>query len=460
MSQERPRHDERREEALKRTPFESLRDIVRRRWPVLTLVPVLCLAVSALAAWLVPPRYASSISILVQKEETLNPLVLYEMAVSLASEDRLKSFNEIIYSRTTIQMLIDSLGIRSEQEGAGSRQQLIEQVRRDIATRFRSSDSFDITLVSDQPEKAKRGVELLADHFIRTRLRLENSRNEQTVLFFEQKTAEFEQMVSQRREEWIDASRSRLQTLPADDAALQERFEQVENGIRQSEWRQIDLQRERGKVEAFLAARERADLGDVFGLRLTGYPFDQELEESLLAYAEAEQLYTATHPTRRAARQAVLEFVERIPPLLAEQERAALEEWQGLQQERSALLEALDYSLVATSASEGSRSEYQIYSELLDEMKVKLEQARITRDLGRRAVDQFVVIDAPVLPEKPSSPNRMLLLFAGGALGVVLGVLGAGIAEFSDSTIRDEQDLRDFGRPVIAYLDQGTGKAP
>lgn len=452
MTQERPS-----DASTKRTPYEILRNIVRRRWPILVLAPGLCLAVSLTAAFLIPPRYASSISILVQKEETLNPLVLYEMAVSLASEDRLKSFNEIIYSRSTIQMLIDSLAIRPEQDVPGSRQQLIEQVRRDITTRFRSSDSFDITFVSDEPEKARRGVELLADHFIATRLRLENSRNEQTVVFFEEKTLEFEQMVAQRRQEWIDASRSRLQTLPTDDAALQARFDEVETRIRDLEWQQMEMAREREKVEAFLSYAGTADMGEVYGFNLTDFPFETELEESLATLTEARQLYTATHPTRRAARQAVMEYVARIPDLLSERERQIREQSQGLRQERGALLEALDYSLVATSSSEGSLSEYQVYDELLDEMKVKLEQARITRDLGRRAVDQFVVIDAPVLPEQPTSPNRLLFLVAGGVLGVFLGVLGAGIAEFVDSTVRDEQDLGDFGRPVIAFLEQGAG---
>lgn len=79
----------------------------KRRKMLLISIPILFTAISIGATFFIPQEYMSSTSILVQKDETLNPLLMYEMAVSTVSDDRLQSFNEIIYSRTTMEMLID-----------------------------------------------------------------------------------------------------------------------------------------------------------------------------------------------------------------------------------------------------------------------------------------------------------------------------------------------------------------
>ena len=91
--------------------------------PVLT-VTVLCV----IGAFILPNRYESSTTILVQRDEILNPLISYEIAVAMASDDRLRTFNEIIYSRTNIQRLIDSLGLDTGLKTEEQRQALVDAV--------------------------------------------------------------------------------------------------------------------------------------------------------------------------------------------------------------------------------------------------------------------------------------------------------------------------------------------
>ncbi len=76
------------------------------------LIPIVVITVlCGSGSFLLRSKYESSTTILVQHDESLNPLISYAEAMSMASEDRLRTFSEIIYSRTTIQKLIDSLGI-------------------------------------------------------------------------------------------------------------------------------------------------------------------------------------------------------------------------------------------------------------------------------------------------------------------------------------------------------------
>ncbi len=79
--------------------IDEIRAVTRRRWKLLVFASLTVIILSIIGAYTLPRRYVSTTKILVQRDETLNPLVSFSMAVTLASEDRLRTFNEIIFSR-------------------------------------------------------------------------------------------------------------------------------------------------------------------------------------------------------------------------------------------------------------------------------------------------------------------------------------------------------------------------
>ena len=85
-------------------------------------------------------------------------------------------------------------------------------------------------------------------------------------------------------------------------------------------------------------------------------------------------------------------------------------------------------------------------------MKVKLEQAQATQDIGENSAEQYVVIDPPQLPTVPAKPNRALIVGGGLGLGLFLGLLAAGLTELFDTRIRIPEDVEVFEKPIIAYL--------
>src|SRR6267142_1482121 len=86
-------------------------NVFRRRKKYFYIPFCLFVGISICGILFLPKKYESSTTILVQRDEVLNPLVNYTMAVSMASEDRLKTFNEIVYSVSAIQTLMDSLNL-------------------------------------------------------------------------------------------------------------------------------------------------------------------------------------------------------------------------------------------------------------------------------------------------------------------------------------------------------------
>ena len=97
----------------------------------------------------------------------------------------------------------------------------------------------------------------------------------------------------------------------------------------------------------------------------------------------------------------------------------------------------------------------QFYNTLLTKMN---ESSMATALEQRQQGEQFRVMDAPNLPDAPTSPNR--LVFAGGGLagGLFMGLLIAALLEYRDTSLRNERDIWAFTKlPTLAVISHIDG---
>jgi len=435
--------------------IQELKRVLRRRKILLLITPIFIVLLSISSLYIIEPKYKSSISILVQKEETLNPLILYEMAVNIASEDRLKSFNEIVYSRSTMEKLIDSLALDSDIVSKFEKQAVLDRLRRNISTSSRASDSFEITFYDTDPVRARDGVALLANHFISTRLRLENRRNNETVDFFQAKLNELETVVDEQRNLIVSATAENMKQQPIDQTALQSRLQTIDTQIDELDWQILQEEDKLKILNDFLSQKAPNIVVDpLYKLPVQNIPLGQDLSILLGEYDQMRQQFTDSYPQLRALRTQITEVAKRIPPAI-ESNLSNLKRLRGDQgTERKKIINNMEKAFIAAQLNNSKQSNFSIYQQLHNEMKIKLEQARMTRDIGDKASEQFIVLDPPYVAERPSSPNRRLIVGVGLLIGVVLGGLLAGVAEVLDTTIRRDEDL-EFDKPIIAYLADG-----
>ncbi len=430
--------------------------VFRRRQRFFWIPVVVVTTLSIIGAFMLSNKYESSTTILVQRDEVLNPLISYQMAVAMASEDRLRTFNEIIYSRFTIKKLIDSLGMSGQITSEEDDQVLVNRIQNSIETERRGSDSFRITFTDTDPARAQRATQTLANLFIKTVLQVEGQRNEQAVQFFEKKLDEIRQKFEISQKLVVSRLKSRIDYLPDETRQMYNQVEGFETRINEIDTKFKTYQDALTILKTFPAAiQTETGKQALYDLQRMDIPFAAEFGLLVSRYDDYSRRYTPKYPEVVKLEGQILELLQRAQNAIETELTKLQPKREDYEQRRSQLVDRLKESSVSQRVDEDKETDYSVYKRLYDEMKVKLEQAIMTRDLGSGGENQFMIIDPALLPLKPSKPNRLQLAIAGLALGIFFGLVAIILKEMLDTTVRTPRDIEIYQKPVIAFITDG-----
>src|SRR5258706_4089677 len=420
--------------------IRDIKNLLRRRRNLVRLSFSLIFIISTIGAFILPRRYESSITILVQRDETLNPLISYEMAVAMTSEDRLRTFNEIIYSRPSMESLIDTIGLRAQIRSTAQEEDLIRDLRKNVKTE-RKGDSFSLNYTDVFPVRAQLAVSALSSYFITTRLQVERQRDEQTVEFFENKLEELRLKYEVNQKQMVSLLRERIQELPKENHTLYTQMEDIDKHIGEIDARVQAYQRDLALLRSFPGAFQ-TELGKqaLDELQRADIPFSGELRTLYFKYDELSRKYTSKYTEVAKLQAQLLDLLDRMRKgVETEIAKGQNDRW-DLAKRRGESISDLKQASVAQRVDGDQESSFGIYQKLYDEMKVKLEQARTARDLGKRAADQFIIIDPPQVPAEPSKPNRPMIVGAGLGVGLLMGLLSAGAAQLPGKRVKGAEE--------------------
>ena len=428
--------------------------VMRRRKFAFMLPAGLVLIICILGAFLLPKKYESSTTILIQNDQVLNPLVSYAMALEMQPEDRLGDFNEIIYSRPIIERLMDSLGMQADMKNLVVKDDLIKQISKNIQTARMSDHSFKISYYDTIPGRAQRGVRVLSELFIQTKTNVENRKNVFTVNFFKQKVVQLRQKFEKSQAALVAALRDHINQLPEDDRTLYGNISMYSGKIQDLDQTMKNYHDALNILDSAsnTAAGQHINLTKLYLIPLLDVPYSKNLASAVAKYDQLSQEYTEQYPAVQSARLSVLQFVGLVENAIRSEEVRKQQQILALEQRKHSAISAVQMATVAESQDQDLQSNFDIYQKLYNEMKVKLEQAQTSRDLGENGARDYVVIDPPDLPVRPAKPNKKLIVGGGFGLAMILGLLSAGLAELFDTRIRTPRDVEIFEKPIIAYL--------
>jgi polysaccharide chain length determinant protein (PEP-CTERM system associated) len=476
-----------REKFARRQPVDSiavgdfslcylLEVLFRRKW-VLAL-PVLLLPIMAFSVtFLMPSSYMSSSTILLGKGEILNPLVRFETAVSITDWNRLSSFQKIIYSRPVIEQVIQELNLDTDVKTDVEREWLVEDVRKSVQIMSLTADSFQIGCSARTPELARDMVETITRIFIEKSLA--GSRREASVaVSFIQKQVDY-----YRRE--LEEQQERMRTFKLKNIDTLRRVPRMNDELEKYRTAVIDLEmtvREKELSYRLLKQRLAGEKPMVVSQALFTQrtPYKGQYQNLMMKLGNLLATRDESHPEVKKIKRE-LDFITK----LLEQEKEA-DAAVDVQKVRSPVYESIlaradeaeiaiqvygeklktyrdmyrDLSDKIEGVPELEREEAQLRStvdstrELYDSLKLKLEFARISREVEiEQQSNRFTIVDPPRAPLRRNKPNRKKFAFAGVAGGVSLGFLLVFLLEFTDPrVVRQGQLERMLDRELIGSI--------
>ena len=479
----------------KYTPEDVLKILWHRKW--LLVVPFVVATVCTYAvARRLPEVYRSETLIQVTPQRI--PETYVRSTVTSRIEDRLGGIQQIILSRSRLERIIQEFNLYPEDRKVMVMEDVVERMRGDITgPRVERGDAFRVGYMTRDPRLAQRVAEKLGSLFIDENLRDREALAEQTSQFLEgqledarRRLLDHEKRLEEYRRAHSGELPSQLQSNLQAMQNLQLQLQTLGEGMSRDRERRLLLERQLADIEANDLPAPAAPPAPA---TTEGQPAGSTSEQldSLIALRQTMLVRLKdTHPDVSAVSRRIRDLEAKLraevasrPTTVGEPQPKPASTAERLRENRmrdlTANLAAVDRELAAKQTQEqqvrASIASYQakvdaapkreselveltrdyttiqqIYMDLLS----KREASKLSANVERQQIgEQFKILDAARVPERPFSPNRRKLLMMGAALGLGIGVVLLGVLEYRDSTFKTEDDVRFvLQMPVLAAV--------
>jgi len=425
----------------------------QRRYYVLACFLVMLLA-GTIVAFALPRTYRSTATLLVQSQDL--PTSIVDAPTTGAVEQRIARIREQVLSRGDLVQLIEQNDLYSDERRSKPLSKVIEKMRHATSVGALSSDigqtsgtqnnTIAIAMSFDYPDPAK--AQAVLQSFVSKFLSMDSQDVEDqaslTVRFLQDQASKLQSQISEL-EGQLTALKARNGAALASSGAPP----LIDTGSFSAQI--TSLQNENRQLIA--QSRRPTDRGN--GLAAA---------EAALAGAQAQ--YSDTHPDVIAARERVAQLrkmAQQNPNSGNEiQEQIAANNaaiHQLMDQRDSTLARAnaamagqarapaiLEQAMQLENRASTLRNQYQAVSENL------LKAQNSARMASEQRAERLSLVEPANLPDRPFSPNRPLLIAAGAAAGLALGLLLALGMELINRPVRSPRQLEQLGLPVIGLV--------
>lgn len=475
--------------------LEDYLTILRRRiWFI--VIPAVIFAVGAYAfSLLLKNRFTSETVVLVEQPSVSENLVPRILGGGDANQ-RLATMQEQILSRTRLQQIIEKFGLYKEDISKGAHMEdLVARLRLSITvsavrpmaeTRASGLPGFTVSVVADQAFTAQQICAEITSFFMQQNVLLRERRAEDTVQFLSNQLAESKRKLDEQDAKLAEFQRKYMGILPEELPAnlnvlsgLSSQLEAISQALNRAQQDKLFVQ---SLLEQEKTARKTIIQGasdaDTLNKQLS------QLQDRL-AFLRSQ--YTEQHPDVRRAKKDIADLQKRMaenaaPPApqvaavqadeLPEVETAQIKQLKSqlhqidqtirdkvaqqtkVQEEIERVQSKLSLTPAVGQEYKALTRDYQTALGIYNDLLKKKNDSEMATDLERRQQgEQFRVLDAPSLPQRPTYPNRPVFAFAGFFGGIAFGVAIAALLELRDNTFHSERDVeRSLKLPVLAMV--------
>lgn len=444
--------------------------VVRRRW--FFIVPCAVILASTMAVgFMMPKLYRSQTILLVQDPKIMNPL-MHGMVVATPVDRRMQVVQEELLSWSSLSRLSHELGLDRGIKTPLALEGVVKKLQKDIVVTTSRSGLIMLSYISPNPEIAQRVLNTVTNIYIQRNVESQTAEAQTAITFIEKEMdvhkkkledaekslREFKELhtmempVAAQLNSQIISLQVQLAQLLVENTEEHPTVVQVKRRIQE-----LTIKRNEEIRRVITQAMLKGASPEIYG----------DLAKALEAPGAAPAGATSD-PKIEAARGAYYTWVERLDNAAVSGPQSAPAVAAPAASEDGSTADGLaDADLLMStqplSITLGPREEqelarlrrdYKVHASAYNQMKQRLEQARMTQRLGESDEGtKFKIIEPARLPLRPFSPNIWLMFTGSLVTGLFVGICAAFAMEYLDQSFQSSEDVQAaLALPVIGSI--------
>lgn len=434
--------------------------IIRRRASYMSWVFAMALLIAVVTAFVIPPEYRATGTIMVETPQVLDRVE--SRAAQNDLDERINVIKQRVMTRESLLQIINKYSLFKESTGELTTSELIDKMRSRIAVesigsshRNQPAIAFTISFEDRSPEVTLQVANDLVSLFLDWNIKLRTEGAMETTEFLSQESEKLKAEVDRLEEKIRVFKRQNNENLPEQLNLRTSMLARAENDLYSVERDIRSGNEELRSLEAELAAAKHGISDDP----------SQTLQALKAEYTKLSAIYTESHPDIRALKRKIdaLEHVDSTPEpadAAANLTSLAVFKIQAKIDAVNARLESLTQQkkMLQKKISENEHAmeltpkvaqgldilirDRDSAQRKFDELRNKKMNAQIAQNLeSENKSERFILLEPPILPEKPFKPNRMKILAVGILLAFASSIGAALFLESIDKRIYGVKEL-------------------
>ncbi|MHC8362577.1 GumC family protein [Pseudomonas sp. LS2P72] len=458
--------------------FNDYLAIIKHHALLLIVSFVVILGVCIAVAISLPPTYESSGTILVESQQISPDLVAANN--NTFADERIEVIRQRVMTREHLEGIIDKYNLFASQSRQLSVSEKIEEMRTAIVVSLVSAVvkgrgevtiAFRLSFEHREPEIANKVAKELVTLFLDENIKQRTERASETTEFLTQEADKLRVELEALENRLADFKQAHSNALPEHQELRMNMLTRAETELKEID-RDYKTAREELRFNELELSAANAGLATRPGAPGAAVDKPQDLASLKAEYIRLQALYTPAHPDVRAVKrkiaalqagkgagagasvdldvaraQARISAAEARIKSLADQKQQILGK---IAEYESQIIETpqIERGLVTVMRDhDNARKKY-------EEIRTKEMSAKISESLEQEnKAERFVLLESPLMPEKPVRPNRKKVV----AMGFLLAPVGAGalvmLLEMMSQRVRGAQALASvLGRRVLVSI--------
>jgi polysaccharide chain length determinant protein (PEP-CTERM system associated) len=450
----------------------------RRKWFI--IIPMLTIFFLSVAiAFLIPPKYRSTSTILIEEQEI--PREYVSTNVTTFADQRLQTINQQIMGTSRLLEIIERFNLYGELKKSKTVEEIVARMRKDIKFNTISADvvdprsgrtgqatiAFAVSYDGKNPAVVQKVANELASLYLNENLKTREKQSLGTTRFMEEETKSVQAELAKVDAKMASYKQQNINTLPELTQLNIQMSDSIDRDIRQMS-EQLRTLREK---ESYLQSELSTIPTDAANQDKT------RLNELRMKLVDLRSRFSDKHPDVIKTKADIAEITKQLRGAdrdtpdskpdnpsytnIASQLAATRTEIESTKRMQTDLFQKRDNMHKRIGASprveEGYKNLLMERNNLqlkFDDLSKKFMEARVAHGLEKEQMgERFTLIDAARLPEKPISPNIPAIILIGFVLGVGGGCAAAALKDHSDGSVYSSDDLfRATGLQVLGVI--------